>query len=90
MEVAKAESNCGASGLVLRLDAIRLDQMPLLSWRWRVDRRLNVVPRYRELFRSQAPPPLGLAIMSDSDDSVRRTKARFAGFKFPDPPELGE
>ena len=30
MEVAKAESNCGASGLVLRLDAIRLDQTPLL------------------------------------------------------------
>ena len=174
VEIAKAESNCGASGLVLRLDAIHLDQTPLLSWRWRVDRGLDlleeqtkaeddfaarvyimfeldksrastfqrlrhriakliygeeipgsalnfvwtsrlpagtvwdnpfeasakmiavaqgantgwrtetvdVVARYRELFRSPAPPPLGLAIMSDSDNSCQRTEARFADFKF--------
>jgi len=180
MEVAKAESNCGASGLVLRLDAIRLDQTPLLSWRWRVDRGLDlleeqtkaeddfaarvyimfefdksrasafqrlrhrlakliygeglpgsalnfvwtsrlpagtvwdnpfessakmialaqgpnqgwrtetvdVVARYRELFRSPAPRPLGLAVMSDSDNSCLRTEARFADFKFLNPPEL--
>ena len=43
MEVAKAESNCGASGLVLRLDTIHLDQTPLLSWRWRVDRGLDLL-----------------------------------------------
>jgi hypothetical protein len=43
VEVAKAESNCGASGLVLRLDAIRIDQTPLLSWRWRVDRGLDLL-----------------------------------------------
>jgi hypothetical protein len=182
MEVAKAESNCGASGLVLRLDAIRLDQMPILSWRWRVDRGLDlleeqtkagddfaarvyimfefdksrastfqrlrhrlakliygeetpgsalnfvwtsrlpagtvwdnpfessakmialaqgankgwrtetvdVVARYRELFRSPAPSPLGLAIMSDSDNSCQRTEAHFADFKFLPPPELDE
>jgi len=182
MEVAKAESNCGASGLVLRLDAIRLDQTPLLRWRWRVDRGLDVleeqtkagddfaarvyilfkfdesrastfqrlrhrlakliygkeipgstlnfvwtsrlpagtvwdnpfessakmialaqganhgwrtetvdvVARYRELFRSPAPPPLGLAIMSDSDNSCQRTEARFADFKFLNPSELDE
>jgi hypothetical protein len=180
MEVAKAESNCGASGLVLRLDAIRLDQMPLLSWRWRVDRGLDVleeqtkagddfaarvyimfeldkarastlsrlrhrlaellygsdipgsalnfvwtsrlpagtvwdnpfepsakmialaqgtstswrtetvdvVARYRELFRTPIPPAMGLAIMSDSDNSCQRTEARFADFKFLDLPRV--
>jgi hypothetical protein len=182
VEFAKAESNCGASGLVLRLDAIHLDQTPLLSWRWRVDRGLDlsqeqtkaeddfaarvyimfeldksrastfqrlrqrlakliygegipgsalnfvwtsrlpagtvwdnpfessakmialaqganegwrtetvdVVARYLELFRSPVPPPLGLAIMSDSDNSCRRTEARFADFKFLSAPELDE
>ena len=182
MEVAKAESDCGASGLVLRLDAIRLDQTPLLSWRWRVDRGLdllqeqtkagddfaarvyimfeldksrastlqrlrhrlakliygndipgsalnfvwtsrisagtvwdnpfepstkmialaqgastrwrsetvNVVARYRELFRTPIPPLMGLAIMSDSDNSCQRTEARFADFKFLDLPEVDE
>ena len=182
MEVAKAESNCGASGLVLRLDAIRLDQTPLLSWRWRVDRGLDllqeqtkaeddfaarvyimfeldksrastlqrlrhrlaellygsdipgsalnfvwtsrlpagtvwdnpfepsakmialaqgtstswrteivdVVARYRELFRTPIPPAMGLAIMSDSDNSCQRTEARFADFKFLDLPGVGE
>jgi hypothetical protein len=182
MEVARAESDCGASGLVLRLDAIRLDQTPLLSWRWRVDRGLDllqeqtkaeddfaarvyimfefdksrasilqrlrhrlarlvygeeipgsalnfvwtsllpagtvwdnpfessakmialaqganqgwrtetvdVVARYRELFRSPAPPALGLAVMSDSDNSCQRTEARFADFKFLNPTGLDE
>jgi hypothetical protein len=182
MEVAKAESNCGASGLVLRLDAIRLDQTPLLSWRWRVDRGLDllqeqtkaeddfaarvyimfeldkarastlsrlrhrlaellygsdipgsalnfvwtsrlpagtvwdnpfepsakmialaqgtstswrteivdVVARYRELFRTPIPPAMGLAIMSDSDNSCQRTEARFADFKFLDLPGVDE
>jgi hypothetical protein len=182
MDVAKAESNCGASGLVLRLDAIHLDQTPLLSWRWRVERGLDltheqtkaeddfaarvyimfeldksratayqrlshrlakliygrdipgsvlnfvwtsrlpvgtvwdnpfessakmialaqganagwrsetvdVVARYRELFGSPTPPPLGLAIMSDSDNSCQRTEARFADFKFLERHEVGE
>jgi hypothetical protein len=182
MEVAKAESNCGASGLVLRLDAIRLDQTPLLSWRWRVDRGLDlhqeqtkaeddfaarvyimfefdksrasslqrlrhrlaefiyrkdipgsavnfvwtsrlpagtvwdnpfepsakmialaqgpstgwrsetvdVVARYRERFRTPIPPPMGLAIMSDSDNSCQRTEARFADFKFLGPSDVDE
>jgi hypothetical protein len=182
MEVAKAESNCGASGLVLSLDAIRLDQTPLLSWRWRVDRGLDlsqeqtkaeddfaarvyimfeldksrsstlqrlrhrlakllygedipgsalsfvwtsrlpagtawdnpfeasakmvalaqgasttwrsetvdVVARYRELFHTPIPPPMGLAIMSDSDNSCQRTEARFTDFKFRDLPEVDE
>jgi len=182
MEVAKATSNCGASGLVLRLDAIHLDQTPLLSWRWRVDRGLDlleeqtkagddfaarvyimfeldtsrastfqrlrhrlakliygeeipgsalnfvwtsrlpvgtvwdnpfessakmiavaqgastgwrtetvdVIARYRELFRSPAPPPLGLAIMSDSDNSCQQTEARFTDFKFLPDPKLNE
>jgi hypothetical protein len=48
MEAAKAESNCGASGLVLRLDAIRLDQLPLLSWRWRVDWGLDLLEEQTE------------------------------------------
>jgi len=182
MEVAKAESNCGASGLVLRLDAIHIDQRPLLSWRWRVDRGLDlreeqtkagddfaarvyvlfefdksrasaferlrrriakliygeevpgstlnfvwtsrlpagtvwdnpfessakmialaqganqgwrtetvdVAARYRELFRSPIPPLVGLAIMSDSDNSCQRTEARFADFKFLNPSEVDE
>ena len=42
MEVVRAESNCAASGLVLPLDGIDLDQTPLLSWRWRVDRGLDI------------------------------------------------
>jgi hypothetical protein len=174
IEVARAESNCGASGLVLRLDEIDLDQTPLLSWRWRIDRGLDlpqeqskaeddfaarvyilfeldksrastlkrlrhrlakliygkdipgsalnfvwtsrlpvgtvwenpfeasakmialaqganagwrretvdVVARYREVFRTPIAPLLGLAIMSDSDNSCQRTEARFADFKF--------
>jgi len=183
-EVARAESNCGASGLVLRLDAIDIEQTPLLSWRWRVDRGLDllaeqtkaqddfaarvyimfeldpdrastlqklrhglakliygetipgsalnfvwtsrlpagtvwdnpfvasakmialaqgasagwrtetvdVAARYRELFGAPIPPLLGLAIMSDSDNSCQSTQARFAAFKFtardePDEPD---
>jgi len=174
VETARAESNCGASGLVLPLDAIRIDRTPLLSWRWRVDRGLelsdeqtkaeddfaarvyimfeldpsrattlqklrhrlakliygevipgsalnfvwtsrlsvgtvwdnpfaasakmialaqganpgwrtetvDVVARYRELFDAPVPPLLGLAIMSDSDNSCQRTEARFADFRF--------
>ena len=181
-ETTKAESNCGASGLVLRLDAIRIDQTPLLSWRWRVDRGLDlsheqtkaeddfaarvyimfeldksrastfqrlrhrlaklicgeeipgsalnfvwtsrlptgtvwdnpfepnakmialaqgtntgwrtetvdVAARYRELFDAPIPPLLGLAIMSDSDNSCQRTEARFANFKFLSAPESDE
>ncbi len=181
-EVAKAESNCGASGLVLRLDAIHIDQTPLLSWRWRVDRGLDlleeqtkaqddfaarvyimfeldedrastleklrhrlvkliygetipgsalnfvwtsrlpagtvwenpfvasakmialrqgasagwrtetvdVAARYRELFGTPIPPLLGLAIMSDSDNSCQSTQARFADFKFMDRDETDD
>jgi hypothetical protein len=181
-EIARAESNCGASGLVLRLDAIHIDQTPLLSWRWRVDRGLDlleeqtkaeddfaarvymtfeldkdrastlkklrhrlakliygetipgsalnfvwtsrlptgtvwdnpfepsakmialaqgahagwrtetvdVATRYRELFDAPIPPLLGLAIMSDSDNSCQRTEARFADFKFLSLPEMDE
>jgi hypothetical protein len=42
MEVVRAESNCAASGLVLPLDGIDLNRTPLLSWRWRVDRGLDI------------------------------------------------
>jgi hypothetical protein len=42
METVRAESNCAASGLVLPLDGIDLDRTPLLSWRWRVDRGLDI------------------------------------------------
>jgi len=182
VEVARAESNCGASGLVLRLDAIRLDETPVLSWRWRVDRgldlsrettkaeddfaarvyimfeldksrastlqklrhrlaelvygtdvpgtalnfvwtsqlpvgtvwdnpfqssakmialaqgahtgwrteRIDVAARYGEVFRAPIPPPLGLAIMSDSDNSCQRAEARFADFKFVDVAEVDD
>lgn len=182
VEAARAESNCGASGLVLRLDGIRLDRTPLLRWRWRVDRGLDlpeeqtkagddfaarvylmfgfdesrasafqrlrhrlarlvygddvpgsalnfvwtsrlpvgsvwdnpfapsakmialargedpewrtetvdVAARYRELFGSAPPPLLGIAIMSDSDNSCQRTEARFAAFEFLPRPEAEE
>jgi hypothetical protein len=181
-EIARAESNCGASGLVLRLDAIHIEQTPLLSWRWRVDRGLDlleeqtkaeddfaarvyvtfeldkgrastfqrlrhrlakliygesipgsalnfvwtsrlpagtvwdnpfepsakmialaqgantgwrtetvdVAARYRELFHAPIPPLLGLAIMSDSDNSCQSTEAHFADFKFLGLPEVDE
>jgi len=182
VETVRAESNCGASGLVLRLDAIRLDRTPLLRWRWRVDHGLDlreeqtkagddfaarvylmfafdesrasafqklrhrlatliygddipgsalnfvwtsrlpvgsvwdnpfessakmialaqgedpdwrtetvdVVARYRELFGAKPPPLLGLAIMSDSDNSCQRTEAHFAAFEFLPRPETDE
>jgi hypothetical protein len=41
-ETVRAESNCAASGLVLPLDGITLERTPLLSWRWRVDRGLDI------------------------------------------------
>jgi len=41
-----------------------------------------VVARYHELFGTPIPLPLGIAIMSDSDNSCQRTEARFAEFKF--------
>ena len=177
----RTESNCSASGLVLPLESIHLDQTPMLSWRWRVDRGLDipneqakagddfaarvyvmfrlddsrasafvrlrhrlaklfygenipgsalnfvwtsrlprgtvwdnpfeanakmtaleqgaktgwraetvdVAARYRELFRTPAPPLLGLAIMSDSDNSCQRTRAYFADFKFLSMPVAG-
>jgi hypothetical protein len=178
--VVTAKSNCSASGLVLRLDAVHIDQTPLLSWRWRVDRGLDlraentqseddfaarvyimfeldkerastlqkirhrlakliygetipgsalnfvwtsqlpegevwdnpfqssakmialaqgqgaewqtetvdVVAYYRQLFESPPPPLLGLAIMSDSDNSCQSATARFADFKFLPVPAL--
>jgi hypothetical protein len=179
VDIVRAESNCGASGLVLPLDGIDLDQTPMMSWRWRVDRGLDIldervkagddfaarvyvmfrldksrastllrlrhrlaellygeevpgsalnfvwasrltpgtvwdnpfeesskmialargskatwrsetvdiVARYAELFSSPTPPLMGLAIMSDSDNSCQKTEARFASFKFLSAPE---
>lgn len=37
VEALRAESHCGASGLVLASNQIDLDRTPILSWRWRVD-----------------------------------------------------
>jgi len=48
---------------------------------WRRE-TVDVVARYREVFRAPIAPLLGLAIMSDSDNSCQRTEARFADFKF--------
>jgi hypothetical protein len=70
VEIAKAGSNCGASDLVLSLDAIRIDQTPLLSWRWRVDR--------------------GLDLLEEQTKAEDDFAARFADFKFLNPPELDE
>ncbi len=173
-QIVKAASDCGASGLVLPLEGIDLDRTPLLSWRWRVDRGLeladeqtqggddfaarvyvlfaldpartsalqrlrgrlakliygedlpgsalnfvwtsrlaagsqwdnpfeasakmialaqgahagwrtetvDLAARYREHLGAAIPPLLGLAIMSDSDNSCQRTEARFADFRF--------
>jgi hypothetical protein len=87
VEVAKAESNCGASGLVLRLDAIRIDQTPLLSWRWRVDRGLDLLEEQTKAggdFAARVYTPF------EFDKSCQRTEARFADPKFPNRPELDE
>jgi hypothetical protein len=56
---------------------------------WRTE-TVDVAARYRELFRSPVPPLVGLAIMSDSDNSCQRTEARFADFKFLNPSEVDE
>ncbi len=56
---------------------------------WR-NETVDVVARYRELFGTPIPAPMGLAIMSDSDNSCQRTEARFADFKFLDLPGVGE
>ncbi len=56
---------------------------------WRRE-TVDVVARYRELFGTPIPPPLGLAIMSDSDNSCQHTEARFADFKFLSPHEVDE
>jgi hypothetical protein len=37
-----AESDCSASLLVLRVDDVDLTRTPLLSWRWRVERGLDI------------------------------------------------
>jgi hypothetical protein len=66
---------------------IALAQGADTGWRTEV---VDVAARYRERFRSPVPPPLGLAIMSDSDNSCQRTEARFADFKFLSAPESDE
>jgi len=37
-----SQSECGASGFVLRLDDVDLAQTPRLSWRWRIHRGLRI------------------------------------------------
>jgi hypothetical protein len=56
---------------------------------WRTE-TVDVAARYRELFHAPIPPLLGLAIMSDSDNSCQSTEARFADFKFLGLPEVDE
>jgi hypothetical protein len=40
--VLRAESECAASGLTLRLAELDLADTPLLRWRWRVDEALDI------------------------------------------------
>ena len=56
---------------------------------WR-NEMVDVVARYRELFQNPIPPPIGLAIMSDSDNSCQQTRARFADFRFLQSHEVNE
>jgi len=41
-EFLLADSNCAASGLVLPITHVELSNTPLLSWRWRVDKPLDI------------------------------------------------
>lgn len=41
-EGVRAEADCAASALVLPLDGVDLARTPVLRWRWRVDRALEI------------------------------------------------
>jgi hypothetical protein len=38
----RADADCSASGMVLPLEGVDLSRTPRLSWRWRVERRLEI------------------------------------------------
>ena len=58
---------------------ISLGRGPLPSWR---DEDVDVAADYRAHFGHDAPPVLGLALMSDSDNSCQEAVAYFADFRF--------
>lgn len=58
---------------------VSLGAAPLGEWR---SEQVNVADDYARLFGFDAPAPLGLALMSDSDNSCQRAEALFANFRF--------
>jgi len=64
-----------------RAKMIALTRGPHTSWR---SESVDVPTRYRELFGAEPPPLLGIALMSDSDDSCQQAEARFGSFAFRD------
>ncbi len=42
VRAVRAESECSASALLLRVEDVDLRRMPLLRWRWRVEHRLDL------------------------------------------------
>ncbi len=56
---------------------------------WRHE-QVDVVADYRAQFGADPPEPIGLAIMTDSDNSCARARALFAGFHFVARSVLGE
>jgi hypothetical protein len=58
---------------------VSLGAAPLGEWR---SESVNVADDYARLFGFDAPPPLGLALMSDSDNSCQQAVALFADFRF--------
>jgi hypothetical protein len=58
---------------------IALTRGPNAHWR---SESVDVPTRYRELFGADLPPLMGIAIMSDSDDSCQNAEAGFGSFAF--------
>jgi hypothetical protein len=59
---------------------------PAVTGTWR-DAVVDVPADYRALFGRPPPPVLGIALMTDSDNSCGRAAARFADFRFLPPAE---
>jgi len=59
---------------------------PLPDWK---TEEVDIVADYLAAFGEPPPPVLGLALMSDTDNSCQRTTAYFADFQLARPPDAG-
>lgn len=66
---------------------ISLGRGPLGEWK---DEEVDVLADYERLFGEAPPEPVGLAVMSDSDNSCQKATAYVAAFRFVERPPSGE